>query len=106
MKTWAGAGGSSGISINYYNSVRDEWRQLWVSAGEYAIDIAGGLTNGSMVLVGEIYNYGCNQTFEFRGTWTPNMDGSVRQFFEQYNDETEAWDSWFDGRYVSQTMSD
>ncbi len=24
-ETWAGARGSSGISINYYNSVRDEW---------------------------------------------------------------------------------
>ncbi len=105
METWAGAGGSSGISVNYYNPVRDEWRQLWVSAGEYAIDIVGGLTDGSMVLLGEIYNYGSNETFEFRGTWTPNRDGSVRQFFEQYNDETEVWDSWFDGRYVPQSMN-
>jgi len=24
----------------------------------------------------------------------------VRQFFEQYNNETEKWDVWFDGRYV------
>ena len=54
METWSGAGGSSGISINYYNPVRDEWRQLWVSAGEYAIDIVGGLMDESMVLVGEI----------------------------------------------------
>ncbi len=58
-----------------------------------------------MVLLGEIYNYGSNETFEFRGTWTPNRDGSVRQFFEQYNDETEVWDSWFDGRYVPQSMN-
>jgi hypothetical protein len=71
-----------------------------VSAGEYAIDIAGGLVDGSVVLLGEIYNYGSNETFDFRGTWTPNNDGSVRQFFEQYNDETEMWDPWFDGRYV------
>ena len=106
METWAGAGGSSGISINYYNPVRDEWRQLWVSAGEYAIDIVGGLTDGSMVLLGEIYDYGSNGTFDFRGTWTPNSDGSVRQFFEQYNDETKAWDPWFDGLYVPRTVSD
>jgi len=65
METWSGAGGSSGISINYYNPVRDEWRQLWVSAGEYAIDIVGGLVDGSMALVGEIYNYATNETLRF-----------------------------------------
>ncbi|MDC1437180.1 hypothetical protein N8303_08075 [Gammaproteobacteria bacterium] len=105
LETWTGAGGSSGISINYYNPVRDEWRQLWVSAGEYAIDIVGGISNTSMVLIGEIYNYADNETFDFRGTWTPNSDGSVRQYFEQYNDETDAWDPWFDGRYVPQSMN-
>jgi hypothetical protein len=105
METWAGAGGSSGISINYYNPVRDEWRQLWVSAGEYAIDIVGGLVDGSMVLVGEIYNYASNETYDFRGSWTPNDNGSVRQFFEQYNDETEIWDPWFDGLYVPVSKS-
>ncbi len=105
METWTGAGGSSGISLNYYNSVRDEWRQLWVSAGEYAIDIVGGLTDGSMVLLGEIYNYGNNETFDFRGTWTPNGDGSVRQFFEQYSAETQTWNPWFDGRYVPHSMN-
>ncbi len=62
LETWTGAGGSSGISINYYNPVRDEWRQLWVSAGEYAIDIVGGISNTSMVLIGEIYNYADNET--------------------------------------------
>ena len=106
METWSGAGGSSGISVNYYNPVLDEWRQLWVSAGEYVIDIAGGLRNGSMVLLGEIYNYGSNETFDFCGTWTPDNDGSVRQFFEQYNDETDTWDPWFDGRYVSHSSND
>lgn len=80
MENWAGAGGSSGISVNYYNPVRDEWRQLWVSAGEYAIDIVGGLTDGSMVLLGEIYNYSNNETFDFRGTWTPNRMAVLDNF--------------------------
>ena len=110
METWSGAGGSSGISINYFNPAKNEWRQVWVSAGEYAIDIGGGLVDESMVLEGEIYNYvnqeGESETFDFRGTWTPNNDGSVGQFFEQYNDETETWDAWFDGRYVQQEMSE
>lgn len=102
QETWSGAGGSTGVSINYFNPVKNEWRQIWISAGQYAIDFSGGLQDGSMVLVGELYNYVGDETFDFRGTWSSNGDGSVRQFFEQYNNETEVWDVWFDGRYIPQ----
>ena len=100
LETWTGAGGSTGVSLNYFNPVTQQWRQLWVSAGEYVIDITGGLVNTSIVLIGERYNYGSGETFAFRGTWTPNADGSVRQFFEQVNPQTHTWEPWFDGRYV------
>lgn len=99
LESWNGAGGSTGTSLNYYNPVTGEWRQVWVSAGQYAIDIVGGLRSGSMVLEGSIYNFG-GAVWDFRGTWTPNPDGSVRQFFEQYNHDSEEWAPWFDGRYV------
>jgi len=92
------------MSLNYYNPVRNEWRQLWVSAGEYSIDYSGGLVDGAMVMVGELYNYGSDEAFDFRGSWSENGDGSVRQFFEQYNDETGIWEVWFDGRYVRQSV--
>jgi len=97
---WTNAGGGTGSSLNYYNPNTGKWRQLWVSggAGGYSIDYSGGLVDGSMVLVGEIHYYGGN-TEQFRGTWTPNQDGSVRQFFEQYNSEDDVWVVWFDGNY-------
>ena len=99
LESWAGNGGSTGTSLNYYNPVTREWRQVWVSAGQYSIDIVGGMRSGSMVLEGSIYNFG-GAVWDFRGTWTPNPDGSVRQFFEQYNHDSEEWAPWFDGRYV------
>lgn len=100
LESWTGGGGAStGTSINYFNPVTGEWRQVWVSAGAYAIDIVGGLRGESMVLEGSIYNFG-GAVWNFRGTWTPNEDGSVRQFFEQYNHDSEVWEPWFDGRYV------
>lgn len=99
MENWSGNGGSSGVSLNYFNPVRDEWRQLWVSAGRYAIDIAGGLRDSVMVLEGSIY-YFSGAEFDFRGSWTPHADGSVRQFFEQFNADSGSWEPWFDGRYV------
>lgn len=99
VEQWQGDGGSTGMSINYYNPVTGQWRQLWISAGAYSIDIAGSLVDGSMVLEGTIWYYGKQAAAGFRGTWTPNPDGSVRQFFEQQNAD-ESWGPWFDGRYV------
>lgn len=103
MEHWTGAAGGTGTSLNYLNPVTGQWRQLWVSAGRYAIDIAGGIESGAMVLTGQIFTYPDNSAVDFRGTWTPQEDGSVRQFFEQYNAGTDNWDTWFDGRYVRST---
>ncbi len=100
LEEWSGTGGSTGKSVNYYNPVTGKWRQLWLSGGAYAIDIEGGLKDGSMVLEGTIWYYASNQAVPFRGTWTPNEDGSVRQFFEQESAETGEWQPWFDGLYV------
>jgi len=102
VERWESNQGVTGTSINYFNPVLDEWRQVWISAGRYAIDITGGLQGDYMVLVGSAYYYNGTQA-EIRGTWTPNEDGSVRQFFEQKNADTDEWEPWFDGRYVRQS---
>ncbi len=102
LESWQGEQGSTGTSMNYYNPVTRQWRQLWVSSGRYAIDIVGGLRAGAMILEGSIYNF-AGAVWNFRGTWTPQDDGSVRQFFEQYNHDAEVWEPWFDGRYVRQS---
>ncbi|MDG2175931.1 MAG: hypothetical protein P8M72_07370 [Gammaproteobacteria bacterium] len=98
MENWNGASGSTGKSINYFNLLTDVWRQVWVAPG-YSIDISGSLMDVSMELVGTI-SYHNDAAYDFRGTWTPNDDGSVRQFFEQYDSEAESWVVWFDGLYV------
>ncbi|GAB5500144.1 MAG: hypothetical protein PsegKO_24550 [Pseudohongiellaceae bacterium] len=99
LERWQGDSGSTGTSLNYYNPVTREWRQVWVSAGRYSIDIVGGLRGESMLLEGSIYNFQ-GAVWNFRGTWTPNADGTVRQYLEQYNHDSEQWMPWFDGRYV------
>lgn len=99
MESWTNAGGGTGRSVNFYNANTGKWRQLWVSNG-YSIDIEGGLKNGAMALEGSIFYYGPKNTVPFKGTWTPQADGSVRQLFEQWNAETNEWTVWFDGKYV------
>lgn len=96
---WTNTSGGTGRSTNYYNPNTGKWRQIWV-AGGYSIDIEGGLKDGAMALEGTIYYYRQKNSVPFRGTWTPQSDGSVRQHFHQYNAETKEWATWFDGRYV------
>jgi hypothetical protein len=99
VERWTSASGGTGMSVNYYDAVTEQWRQVWIANGYY-IDIEGGVDeSGSMVLVGEIHTYARKQALPFRGTWTPNADGTVRQFFEQQDPATGAWQVWFDGRY-------
>lgn len=100
MENWTNAQGGTGSSMNYYDPVEGRWRQLWV-AGGYSIDYSGGLDeSGQMVLTGKINYYKSGKSQPFRGTWTPNEDGSVRQFFEQQDPDTGKWSTWFDGSYI------
>ena len=99
-ETWQGAGGGGGFSINYYNAVTDVWRQVWVANG-YSIDYTGGLNeNGAMVLEGEIYGYRSGNATPFKGTWTPQADGSVVQHFDIYDAANDIWNVWFEGLYI------
>ena len=103
MENWTNQQGGTGSSMNYYDAVEDQWRQLWV-AGGYSIDYTGGLNeSGSMVLTGKINYYKTGKVHDFRGTWTPNEDGSVRQFFEQQDPESKEWSVWFDGLYIKKS---
>jgi hypothetical protein len=105
MENWTNAQGGKGSSMNYFDPVENQWRQLWV-AGGYSIDYTGGLDEtGSMILKGKINYYQTGKSNAFRGKWIANSDGTVRQFFEQQDAETGEWGVWFDGLYIKQTES-
>ena len=99
MEKWRGAKGSTGMSMNYLDKVRDEWVQIWHAAAGYQLEIRGGLTDEGMLLSGNIHYIGSGQTAPFRGLWTPLPDGRIRQYFEQSNDDGATWQPWFEGFY-------
>lgn len=105
---WTSANGGTGQSLNYYNPNTKKWRQVWVSAGAggYLIDFSGNIDDGAMKLEGEIFYYRQGTTFPFRGTWSQEDGGKVRQFFEQYDPEKKEWSVWFDGLYARQEKSE
>lgn len=101
VERWTSVNGNTGQSYNFFDPHNGIWRQVWVSPGAI-IDYAGVLKkNGAMELEGFItYHAKASTPLPFRGTWTPNEDGTVTQDFKQYNPETKQWDPWFTGIYT------
>ncbi len=105
VEHWTSATGATGKSFNYYHPARRQWIQVWVDGQGGVIEVAGRFTDGAMRLVGE-HVYPDNRREGFRMRFTPQPDGSVRQFIEQSKDEGATWYVWFDGRYVPKPRAD
>jgi len=102
LESWKGASGGTGTSMNFFDASANQWVQVWVSGDGTLIDIRGGLSEGSMVLVGTIRDRANPDGAPFRGTWTLLEDGRVRQFFEQAAPDGSDWTPWFEGFYLRQ----
>jgi hypothetical protein len=98
VERWKAVSGNTGQSYNFYDPGSKAWRQVWVSH-ESVIDYAGGLNaKGEMVLEGEI-RYRDGRKAPFKGIWTKQADGGLRQHFEEYDAAKKAWTDWFTGIY-------
>lgn len=95
------SGAYTGMSINYYDNVRDIWRQTWMANNGVPVYLEGGLNeDGAMVLSDQGLAISEATGTINRVTWTPNDDGSVRQFWEVSSDDGETWSTAFDGMYT------
>ena len=88
--------GYSGESLNIYDAGRKVWHQTWVDVGGLLLVLEGRWTGSAMVLEGSVVDEG--KPVKHRITWTPNADGTVRQFWEAM-DASGAWKTAFDGTY-------
>jgi hypothetical protein len=89
--------GYSGESLNIYDAARGVWHQTWVDSGGTLLTLEGGMRDGKMVLEGELVGKD-GKVVRQRITWTPNTDGTVRQFWESM-DAQGNWTTAFDGTY-------
>jgi hypothetical protein len=90
--------GYSGESLNIYDASRKVWHQTWVDTSGTLLVLEGGIRDGKMVLEGQTTGDDAQVT-RHRISWTPNADGSVRQFWES-TDAKGQWTTAFDGMYT------
>ncbi len=91
--------GFSGGSLNTYSKTDRSWHQTWTDSAGTWREFVGGLENGKMVLVwrhASIHEPG--KTVQERMIFTPNPDGSVRQYSDQTTDGT-TWVERYDYTY-------
>ena len=96
---WRDAQGGSGQSFNFYDRNTKKWRQVWISGNGSALDVAGGLVDGTMAYTGETVRAN-GVRIQHRLSFTPNADGTVRQFWQTSTDGGTTWTVAWDGRYV------
>jgi len=99
LENWTGAGGGAGKSINFFDTNRSAWRQVWVADGGGSLDYAGAFRDGAMRFEG--WTLGPNGARVLQKlTFFPISADTVRQLFETSADSGRTWQSGFDGRYV------
>jgi len=104
VEHWRSATGGRGQSYNFFDHTSGQWREIFVSNWGTK-DYRGGLDEkGRMVLAGTI-GYADGYRAPFRGMWTPNDDGTVTQYLEEYNADARQWEDWFTGTYRRKTES-
>ena len=94
-----GGNGGQGKSINFWDTNRRQWRQVWVADGGSSLDYAGSFRDGAMRFEG--WTLGPNgQRVLQKLTFFPISADTVRQLFETSADSGRTWQAGFDGRYV------
>jgi hypothetical protein len=96
METYQGGGGRS---LNLYDGQRDRWTQTYIDGGGLLLRLAGALDGDAMVMSDEVRITPGGLALTSEITWTPAVDGSVRQIWRLSTDGGETYAVNFDGTY-------
>lgn len=104
LENWTSAFGGVGKSMNFYDAAEKKWKQVWINGTGGISPYEGQFTEGAMRFAGyQIQPDG--QKYLFKMAFTPNADGSVRQYIEQSTDSGTTWAVWFDGVYKKKAVT-
>jgi hypothetical protein len=97
-ENWMPRNHQGGGSLTSYVASEKTWRQTWVDSSGSRAEFRGGWNGKTMVLTGT-WPSPDGKPRIVRMTYTPNPDGSVRQFGEASFDNGKSWSQDFDFTY-------
>ena len=99
-ENWRPLKGAGGGSLNMYDPADKRWHQTWQDSQNSRAEFDGGMVGTKMVMLGFWKGInGPGQDGTLRMSYTPNSDGSVRQFGEVSTDNGLTWSPNFDFTY-------
>src|SRR5262249_15005317 len=92
--------GFTGGSLNIYAAIDHKWHQTWMDQSGALREFVGGIDGGKMILVAKsALRQDPAHNVLVRMTFTPNADGSVRQFSDYSKDDGATWAFRYDYIY-------
>ncbi len=99
LEEWTPTSGPSGKSVNFWDSNRKKWRQVWTAEDGASLDYEGSFSDGAMRFSGWSLSDKGERTQQ-KLTFFRVAPDTVRQLFEASDDGGKTWKPTFDGRYV------
>ncbi len=82
-ENWTSAQGNfTGTSNNFYNNKTNQWEQIWIDNQGGSLHLKGNRVANQMILRTDDAVNEAGESFYHRITWTLNLNGSVRQYWE------------------------
>ena len=98
MENWTGVGGTTGMSMNYFDPYDSTWNQLWIDNQGNVLKLKGTFDSGKMLLKSELIK-GDAQEFYNQIVWSLNADGTVTQLWETRDVNGKRLNTLFKGVY-------
>lgn len=100
IENWKSANSSfTGTSYNYYDRTDESWNQTWVDNQGSNLMLKGKFTDGKIILRSKLKENSNGVMFYHQITWTPNVDGTVTQRWDMFNDQDVFLSTAFLGIY-------
>ena len=99
FENWTSRSGRAGKSMNYYDPLDRNWKQIWVDAQGGVVRYVGEFRDGGMQFTG-IRLSPTGEQLTVRAKLEPLEDGRLHHFIEESKDDGATWSTYFDGYYV------
>ncbi|MBL7979447.1 MAG: tetratricopeptide repeat protein [Bacteroidetes Order II. Incertae sedis bacterium] len=101
LENWTATSGGAGKSINFYDPVLSKWKQTWVGGQGGPMEFVEVRSDeNAMIFEANITNPTDKKTKITRLSFTKEVNGDVRQHFEDSFDGGKTWQSTFNALYV------
>lgn len=99
QEKWVGTKGTTGTSLNYYDSSDSTWNQLWIDKNGGILKLKGHFNDNKMILKSELATNKTGKQYYNQITWTKIDDKTVSQLWDIYTSGGKKIQTLFLGIY-------